>query len=95
MGETFSLQRLRRNAAIEEAPLQDELMLFNPATSQFFVLNRTMAFTWKRLDSAASLEDIATGITETFAGVSPETAAADVRNAVDNLLALGLIEPTV
>lgn len=68
-------------------------MLFNPVSSQFFVLNRTMAFTWKKLDSATSVEDIANGIAETFAGVSPEAAAADVRKAVDSLLELGLIEP--
>jgi hypothetical protein len=86
---------LRRNTAIEEAPLQGELMLFNPANSQFFVLNRTMAYAWKKLDSSASLEDIAAGITETFSGVSPETALADVRKAVDNLVALGLIEESV
>ena len=92
MGETLSGQALRRNAAIEEAPLQDELMLFNPSSSQFFVLNRTMAFTWRKLDSAVSLEDIAAGITETFAGVTFEAAIADVRKAVNNLLALGLIE---
>jgi hypothetical protein len=95
MGETLTRQLLRRNAAIEEAPLQQELMLFNPTSSQFFVLNSTMAFTWKKLDSSASVEDIAAGITETFEGVSLETAIADVRKAVDNLLALGLIEPSV
>ena len=92
MGETISRVILRRNAAIEEAPLQDELMLFNPTSSQFFVLNRTMAFAWKKLDSDASLEDIAAGITQTFAGVTFEAAIADVRKAIDNLLALGLIE---
>ena len=95
MAETLTRQTLRRNAAIEEAPLQEELMLFNPTNSQFFVLNRTMAFTWKKLDSNASVEDIAAGIAETFAEVSLETAIADVRKAVDSLLALGLIESTV
>jgi coenzyme PQQ synthesis protein D (PqqD) len=95
MGETLSPQLLRRNVAIEEAPLQEELMLFNPVSSQFFVLNRTMAFAWKKLDAKASVEDIAVGITEAFAGVSLETALADVQKAVDNLMALGLIEPSV
>jgi hypothetical protein len=95
MGETLSPQLLRRKAAIEEAPLQEDLMLFDPDRSQFFVLNRTMAFAWKKLDSTASVEDIAAGITETFAGVNLETALDDVRKAVDNLMALGLIEPSV
>jgi hypothetical protein len=95
MSEAMSPQLLRRNAVIEEAPLHDELMLFNPTNSQFYVLNRTMAFTWKQLQSAASLDDIAAEISQNFAGVSKETATADVRKAIDNLLALGLIEPSV
>jgi len=95
MSETLSPQLLRRNSSIEEAPLHHELMLFHPDSSQFFVLNRTMAFTWKRLESAASIDDIAAGIAETFDGVTVDAATADVRKAVDELLALGLIEPNV
>jgi hypothetical protein len=93
IGETSSSQTLRRNPAVEEAPLHDELMLFNSTSSQFFVLNKTMAFTWKRLESTASLDQIASGMAESFAGVSIQTATADVAKAVSELIALGLIEP--
>jgi Coenzyme PQQ synthesis protein D (PqqD) len=93
MRETLASQVLRRNPSIEEAPLHHELMLFNPANAQFFVLNRTMAFAWNRLENAASLEEIALEIEQSFNGVTIETAAKDVKKAVNDLLALGLIQP--
>ena len=47
---------LRRNPKVEEAPLSGELMLFEPATSRFFVLNRTMAFVWSRCDGGSTVD---------------------------------------
>jgi len=94
MGE-ISTPLFRRNPAIEEAPLQAELMLFNPETSKFYVLNSTMAFAWRQLESATSLQQIAAGVSETFGGVSPDSASADLHSAIDQLVALGLIEPSI
>lgn len=90
--DTVPTTVLRRNPAIEEAPLNDELMLFNPNTAQFYVLNRTMAFTWKRLETTKSLEELTVAIAGHFAGVTPEAAAADLRNSVEQLISHGLIE---
>ena len=84
-------RQMRRNPAIEEAPLQEELMLFDPAQSKFFVLNPTMAFVWKGCDGATSLGDIATRLTEEFSGVELEVAMRDVHTAASELATLGLL----
>ena len=82
---------LRRNPKIEEAPLQGELMLFNPATSQFFVLNRTMAYVWRHCEGAPSLGTLVDGLAAEFSGVEAGAAEADLRRAVDELVGLGLV----
>jgi hypothetical protein len=82
---------LRRNPTIEVAPLQEELMLFDPAQSKFFVLNQTMAFVWNGCDGGASLGDIATRLTEEFSGVDLEVAMRDVHAAAAELTSLGLL----
>src|SRR5262245_61416944 len=46
-----------RNPGIEEAPLQEELMLFDPKSGRFYMLNPTMAFLWKRCDGTRVLSD--------------------------------------
>jgi coenzyme PQQ synthesis protein D (PqqD) len=93
MSELLSRPMLRRNATVEEAPLNEEMMLFNPATSQFYVLNRTMAFTWKKLETAASLDELTESLTTSFGGVNPDVAKNDLRKAVEQLISYGLVEP--
>jgi hypothetical protein len=82
----------RRNAQIEEAPLSGELMLFDPSRAQFFVLNRTMAFIWRRCDGAQGVDGLLAGLQEEFAGVEVEAAAADLHRALGELVSLGLVE---
>ena len=84
---------LRRNPAIEEAPLQGETMLFDPASAKFFVLNPTMAFLWSRCDGTATLTAIAGELVEEFDGVTPEMAERDVTAAATELATLGLLLP--
>jgi len=82
---------LRRNTDIEEAPLQGELMLFNPATSQFLVLNRTMAYVWRHCEGELVWARMIEGLADEFSGVEPPAAEADLRRAIDELIALGLV----
>ena len=89
MNET--IQRLRRKPSLEEAPLHGELMLFDSATSNFFVLNRTMALTWRNAD-ASTPEEIAAELEKQFDGVTTAQARADVNQAIEELIALGLLE---
>jgi hypothetical protein len=80
-----------RNPRIEEAPLQGELMLFDPATSRFFVLNRTMAYVWRRCDGTLAWDRLVEGLAEEFSGVPREAAEQDLRRAVGELKELGLV----
>jgi hypothetical protein len=82
---------LRRNPRIEEAPLQGELMLFDPQTSKFFVLNRTMAYVWRRCDGPLVWGRLVAGLSDEFKGVPPQAAEEDLRRAVDELMDLGLV----
>lgn len=81
----------RRSPSVEEAPLQGELMLFDPATSKFFVLNRTMSFVWRRCDGAHTVDTMARDLPAEFRDVDPEAAAEDLRRAVAELDSLGLL----
>lgn len=85
---------LRRNPAIEEAPLQGELMLFNPATGQFFVMNRTMTVAWKHCGGNRSVAEIAEELMDAFEGVDRQKAETDVGQALEELLKLGLLVDT-
>jgi hypothetical protein len=80
-----------RNPKIEEAPLQGELMLFNPESSQFYVLNATMALIWRRCETAQTAEGMIQKLTEEFEGVDAAMATHDVDRAVAELKDLGLL----
>jgi len=80
----------RRNRQVEEAPLQQELLLFNPASSQFYLLNGTMAYIWRNCETT-SLDGLISGIGNTFEGADPSSAAEDIRTALAELLSLGLV----
>lgn len=82
---------LRRNPKIEEAPLEKELMLFDPDTSSFFVLNRTMASIWHGCDGTLTPAGIVERLTREFDGVDPAAAEADVRQALEDLILKGLL----
>jgi len=82
---------LRRNPKIEEAPLQGELMLFDPANAKFFVLNETMSYVWRACDGSVSLQEIAGRLVEDYSGVEAETAQRDVESAAAELTSLGLL----
>lgn len=81
----------RRNPGIEEAPLQGELMLFDPANAKFFVLNETMSFVWRSCDGTVTLQEIAGKLAEEYSGVEPDTAQRDVESAASELASLGLL----
>jgi len=82
---------LRRNPKIEEAPLERELMLFDPESSRFYVLNRTMASIWKGCDGQTRPDAIVERLVRDFDGVEPSTAEADVRAALEDLVSKGLL----
>jgi hypothetical protein len=78
-----------RTSNIEEAPLQDETILLQPAAKTFCLLNRTAAFIWKEMSATYSSELIARKLQATFEGVSADQAVKDVKSTLQNLVALG------
>ena len=83
--------RYVRNPKIEEAPLGNDLMLFDPAKSQFYVLNSTMAYLWKNCEKGASLEGIVASVPRDFSVAEGAPVATEMKAALDELLALGVV----
>jgi len=81
----------RRNPKIEESPLQGDLMLFDPVKSQFFVLNPTMAYLWRNCDGERSFERIIEAVPQTFAETDGRQVAVEMRAALHELVAHGLV----
>ena len=90
-GTRLDPQALRRNPRIEEAPLEKELMLFDPDTSRFFVLNRTMAFIWRCWEEKLTPAAIVQRLSVEFEGVDPAAAEEDVRGALEDMISKGLL----
>jgi hypothetical protein len=87
----IAAKTFRRNPSIEEAPLQGELMLFDPSSAKFFVLNRTMAYLWRGCDGGRTMSDLIGGAGSHFAGVDPVRMETEFSKAVEDLLSLGLL----
>lgn len=81
----------RKNPKVEEAPVGTDLMLFDPAAGQFFMLNQAMSFVWKRSDGATTLADIAGALLEEFDGVPADAVNTDVTQAAADMVAKGLL----
>jgi hypothetical protein len=84
-------ERYLRNPKIEEAPLGSDIMLFDPAKSQFYVLNSTMAYLWRHCDGEFDMEGIVESVPKNFALSDGAPVAADMKAGLDELLALGMI----
>ena len=81
----------RKNPKIEEAPLQGELMLFDPASARFFVLNPTMAFLWRRCDGEGPFSAVVEDLAREFDAVELARASLDLRAALEELVRLDLV----
>jgi hypothetical protein len=82
---------MRRNPGVEEAPLQNELMLFDPTTSKFYVLNGTMAFLWRHWDETKTSDELTSLLAGHYDGADHAAVSADVASAVSELKDLGLL----
>jgi hypothetical protein len=81
----------QRNPKLEEAPLGADLMLYDPDKSQFYVLNRTMAYLWKNCDGTNSFDKIVEAVPNVFAEADDRPVKAEMKAALDELLSLGMI----
>ena len=80
-----------RNQGVEAAPLNDEAILLDPATSKFFMLNRTSSFIWDHLSTPSSAESLADAICTSFDDVALPDALNDVRTTLDEMMSMGLV----
>ena len=99
VGREDELGRLRREggelgfaAAVEAAPMQDETILFNPATNKFCVLNPSAALVWQSLETPQPAQVLASQLCEAFEGVTQDQARRDVETALLRLQSLALVE---
>ncbi len=83
-----------QNKEVEAAPLNEEAILLDPISSNFFMLNSTSAFVWEQLSTPATIEGIATAIVDNFADVTKENAIADVSTTVEELVSMNLVVAT-
>ena len=95
MAEGTVLAVPARNPRIEEAPLQAELMLFDPETSKFFVLNSTMAYLWRNVDGIRSLDALTEMLVGSFRDADAHRVGDDVVRAAAEMRDLGLFVDTV
>jgi hypothetical protein len=86
----MSLQ-FQQNPIAEEAPLQDEVIIFHPPTKKFCVLNRTSSFIWSHLKNPITANQLAEEISRSFQGVNVTQARHDLEFVLQEMLSLGLI----
>ena len=71
--------------------MQGDLMLFDPVKSHFFVLNPTMACLWRNCNGEKSFEQVVESIHSEFAEAEAQRVATEMKSALDELVALGLV----
>ena len=83
--------RYQRNPAVESAPMQQEVILFEPVANTFCLLNGTAAFLWDRLEHPATADELATALCGHYQGVDTTRAAADVETALAEFSRLAIV----
>ena len=85
--------RYRRNPAIEAAPLQQEMILFEPGANRFLLLNGTAAFLWEQLEQPATAEQLSDEVCRHYEGVDKSAALEDVHKALGGVAGAGRRHP--
>lgn len=83
--------RPRRDPAVQEQLLADELMLFRAEGGRVGVLNSTAAFVWARCDGEHTVERIRRELAESHAGAEGHDVAGEVDEALRALREGGLL----
>lgn len=71
--------------------MQDESILFDPASKKFCLLNGTAAAVWERLATPATLQDLTTELRQRFDAPEPAQVEADVRRVLQRFTELSLV----
>jgi hypothetical protein len=81
----------RQNHAVETSPIQEELIVFNPQSGKFCILNQTSTSMWALLKHPSSAEQLAEAVTRSFGGVDIGQARHDVEIMLQDMLKLSLV----
>lgn len=71
--------------------MQDEMILFHPATNKFCLLNRSAALLWERLERPCTRDDLSATLRGAFDEIDPATAEQDVGAALKQFTELGFV----
>jgi coenzyme PQQ synthesis protein D (PqqD) len=83
--------RYQQRATIEAAPLEDGVILLDPETNEFSVLNQTATAIWSRVAQPATSEEIVVEIVAQFAEVTAADARSDVEATLRQMVERRLI----
>jgi hypothetical protein len=83
--------RYQQNPAVEAAELEDEVILLDPDSNQFCILNRTASAIWSRVAKPATSAEIAADLSAQFEGVSEADALRDVEEALRQMAELRFV----
>ncbi len=76
--------RPRKQDHLIEHPMDDEVLLYDPAVDRTHRLNTSARLIWERCDGRHTINDIANTLTECF-DVEFETALHDARAVIEQL----------
>ncbi|MEL6756018.1 MAG: PqqD family protein [Pseudomonadota bacterium] len=81
----------RSSASILQTEVDSGLALLDPETHTYFLLNKTGAVIWDKLQGEVSLDEICTEVASQFE-VSEEGCKNDVRALLDTMAEKGFLE---
>lgn len=86
-----SRPRYRRNPAVAETAIGDELFLVEPDSQEVFYLDPVTSALWRLLTEPRSADDIAALFGEAFPEIDPARIAADVAQALADMTSRCLV----
>lgn len=81
----------QRSAVIENAPMNDETLLFHPGAVKFCALNPSAAFLWERLQVPRAIDDLASDLSAAYGVLASAELQYDLRSVVDQLVSFGFL----
>jgi len=70
---------IRKSVSLVFSPLGDELLIYDSASGNVHVLNKTAHQVWKWLDEGIGAAEMVNRFCDAYAGVTPEAADRDVQ----------------
>ena len=83
--------RIRRNPAVNETVVDDEIFLVEPGAEEVFYLDRMAAALWRLVSEPRSEADIRKVFADAFPDTDPVELARDLAAALETLLARKLV----